>query len=158
MPEKTNSLTGVAGEHYVCAELAKQGYIALMTPKNNPLFDVVATNQAGTRSVSIQVKTRAVDNRQGWKLGKDMEKKHGNPDLFVVLVELKPDQAPDFYIYEHDVLSDRVAAGYQKYIAKPKRDGQKRKDVDFRWFDKTQFGPDDTVRKNAWRIVTDKLK
>jgi hypothetical protein len=158
MPEKTNSLTGVAGEHYVCAELAKQGYIALMTPKNNPLFDVVATNQEGARSVSIQIKTRAADNRQGWKLGKDMEKKHRNPDLFVILVQLKDADAPDFYIYEHDVLSERIAAEYQKYLAKPNRNGQKRKDVDFRWFDEIHFGPEDKARKNAWRIITDKLK
>ena len=158
MPEKTNHLTGVAGEHYVCAELAKQGYIALMTPKNNPLFDVVATNQAGTRSVSIQIKTRPVDNRQGWKLGKDMERKHRNPDLFVILVELKEDTSPAFYIYEHDVLSERITAEYQNYLAKPKRDGQKRKDVDFRWFDEGHFCPDDKARKNAWRFITDQLK
>src|SRR6266516_3431533 len=71
-PNKTartaNNLVGTAGEYYVCAELCRMGYLALLTPKNNPLFDVVATNVDGTTSVSIQVKTRSVDNNQGWKL------------------------------------------------------------------------------------------
>src|SRR2546423_13808926 len=64
----TNNLVGTAGEYYVCAELCRHGYLALLTPKNNPLFDVVATNVEGTVSVSIQVKTRSVHNTQGWKL------------------------------------------------------------------------------------------
>src|SRR6266851_2444310 len=63
-----NNLVGTAGEYYVCAELCRRGYLALLTPKNNPLFDVVATNVDGTTSVSIQVKTRSVHNNQGWKL------------------------------------------------------------------------------------------
>jgi hypothetical protein len=62
------NLVGTAGEYYVCAELCRMGYLALLTPKNNPLFDVVATNVDGTTSVSIQVKTRSVENTQGWKL------------------------------------------------------------------------------------------
>ena len=42
MPPKSNNLTGVTGEYFVCAELGKRGILALLTPKNNPLFDVVA--------------------------------------------------------------------------------------------------------------------
>src|SRR6266576_4439837 len=61
----SNTLTGTAGEYYVCAELCRLGYLALLTPKNNPLFDVVVTNVNGTNSVSIQVKTRSVGNKQG---------------------------------------------------------------------------------------------
>ncbi len=157
MPKKTNSLTGVAGEHYVCAELARRGYIALLTPKNNPLFDVVATNQEGTHSVSIQVKTRAADNKQGWKLGMEMEQKHRNPELFVVLVALKEGDLPDYYVFRRDVLSDRIAEGYRQYLAKPKRDGKPRKELGFRWYDAdflTAFGD----QKNDWKIITDELR
>lgn len=157
MPKKNNSLTGVAGEHYVCAELAKRGYIALMTPKNNPLFDVVATNQEGTHSVSIQVKTKATDNRQGWKLGVDMERKTGNPDLLVVLVDLKAEGSPDFYVYERDVLAARIADLYKGYLSKPKRDGTAKKEVSFRWFDLRDFSPADHGRKNQWGSVEQRL-
>lgn len=70
MPNKaSNNLVGTAGEYYVCAELCRRGFLALLTPKNNPLFDVVTTNAGRTKAVSIQVKTRSIRNEQGWKLG-----------------------------------------------------------------------------------------
>lgn len=59
------TLVGTAGEYHVCAQLCQRGYLALLTPKNNPVFDVIATNHDGTKTVAIQVKTRSVDNKQG---------------------------------------------------------------------------------------------
>jgi hypothetical protein len=67
--KRANNLVGTAGEYYVCAELCRRGFLALFTPKNNPLFDVVAANPVGTKAISIQVKTRSVHNKHGWKLG-----------------------------------------------------------------------------------------
>lgn len=68
-----NNLVGTAGEYYVCAELCRRGYLALLTPKNNPVFDAVATSTDGSKLIPIQVKTRSIRNKQGWKLGADME-------------------------------------------------------------------------------------
>ena len=87
--KSSNNLVGIAGEYYVCAELCRRGYLALLTPKNNPLFDVIASTPDGSKTVSIQVKTRSIRNKQGWKLGKDITTKKGNPDLFIVLVNLE---------------------------------------------------------------------
>src|SRR5437667_10661532 len=84
-----SNLVGTAGEYYVCAELCRLGFLALLTPKNNPIFDVVATNTDGSRTVSIQVKTRSIRNMQGWKLGAGMASSAKNEQLFVVLVNLK---------------------------------------------------------------------
>jgi len=39
-----NSMIGNAGEYYVCAELCRRNILTLITPKNNPLFDVVASD------------------------------------------------------------------------------------------------------------------
>lgn len=128
-----NNLVGTAGEYYVCAELCRRGYLALLTPKNNPLFDVVATDLEGERSVSIQVKTRSIQNTQGWKLGTDIARGHGAPSLFVVLVNLVSSGLPEFYVYEYSVLSQRVAAVYRDYMSKPKRDGSPKKEVGFEW-------------------------
>jgi hypothetical protein len=149
----TNNLVGTAGEYYVCAELCLQGYLALLTPKNNPLFDVVATVPNGVRSVSIQVKTRSIHNEQGWKFGADISKGLAPPGLFVVLVNLKADSSPEYYIYEYPVLAERVAQVYQEYISKPKRDGTPRKEVGFRWFDDVSFNDDDYSRKNNWQPI-----
>lgn len=65
MAKTSNNLLGVTGEYYVCAELGKKGILALLTPKNNPLFDVVAVTPDAVRAVTIQVKTMSQENTQG---------------------------------------------------------------------------------------------
>jgi len=156
LPRKSsNNLIGCAGEYYVCAELCRQGFLSLVTPKNNPLFDVVVTNPEGSDSVAIQVKTKS--NKQGWKVGKDLETPQCNPDLFVVLVDLHTDGKTAFYIYEYNVLSNPVRDAYTAYMSQPKRDGGQRKEVQFRWFDLSHFTDDDTRRKNNWELITKKL-
>jgi hypothetical protein len=151
MPTPTSkNLVGTAGEYYVCAELCRLGYLALMTPKNNPLFDVIATSQDGDETVAIQVKTRSVHNTQGWKFGTDMASDKKSKGLFVVLVNLTDSGTPDFYVYERKELVKRINAIYAAYMAKPKKDGGERKTVDFRWFDEISFTEDDKSRKNDW--------
>lgn len=152
-----NNLVGTAGEYYVCAELCRRGYLALLTPKNNPLFDVVVTNLSGSKSASIQVKTRSPSNNQGWKFGKDITDSPVSRDIFVALVNLLPEGVPEIYIYEHSVLSNRVSELYKKYVTTPKRDGTPRKEVAFRWFDEMQFVEDDKLRKNNWAPIIQAL-
>ena len=62
MPRKSNNLVGVTGEFFVAAELGKRGILALLTPKNNPLFDIVAVTPDASRTISIQVKTMSEHN------------------------------------------------------------------------------------------------
>lgn len=152
MTNKSNTLIGVTGEYYVCAELGKRGILALLTQKNNPLFDIVAVSPDAYRTVTIQVKTMSESNKEGWKLGMDICKKRNNPNLFAVLVNLKEDEI-DYYIYEYDVLSERVEKVYRDYLEKPKRDGSSKKEIAFRWFDLKVFTEDDHLRKNNWDIL-----
>jgi hypothetical protein len=152
MPKKSNNLVGVTGEYYVCAELGKRGILALLTPKNNPLFDIVAVSPEASRTVTIQVKTMSERNNQGWKLGMDICTRKNNPLLFTVLVNLTGSQI-EYYVYEYDILSERVEKSYSDYLIKPKRDGGSRKDIAFRCFDLKQFTPDDHFRKNNWDIL-----
>ena len=51
-----NALIGIAGVHYVVAELSRRGMIALPTVKNVAAYDIVALNIAGTKHANIQVK------------------------------------------------------------------------------------------------------
>ncbi|MBB5349522.1 aspartate-ammonia lyase [Desulfoprunum benzoelyticum] len=151
-----NNLVGTAGEYYVCAELCRRGFLALLTPKNNPIFDVLVTSADGTKTISIQVKTRSIKNKQGWKLGPDMAlKKQG---LFVVLVNMHENGLPDFYVYQHGVLAARVNEVYRAYMAKPKKDGTTKKEVGFRWFDEISFKEDDRSRKNNWKAIEEALR
>ena len=147
-----NNLVGVTGEYYVCAELGKMGILALTAPKNNPLFDVVAITLDAKRTITIQVKTMSLHNKQGWNLGMDITQKKNNPTLFTILVNLKAEEV-SFYIYEYDVLADKIANNYQKYLSKKKRDGGERKDTKLRWFDFKDFQSDDHARKNKWDIL-----
>lgn len=152
MSKKSNNLVGVTGEYYVCAELGKRGILALLTPKNNPLFDIVAVSSDAKRTVTIQVKTMSEQNKQGWKLGMDICERKSNPFLFTVLVNITKENI-DFYIYEYDVLSEKVEQIYSDYLSTPKRNGEGRKDISFRWFDLKQFSDDDFARKNNWSIL-----
>lgn len=154
----SNTLVGVAGEYFVCAELCRLGYLALMTPKNNPLYDVVVANADGTKTVILQVKTRSITNTQGWKLGTDITKKKHNPDFFVALVELKESGMPNIWIYEGDVLAARIENLFSDYMSKPKKDGGQRKDPGFRWYDLRYFEKADHARKNKWSIITKRLE
>jgi hypothetical protein len=152
MAKKSNNLVGVTGEYYVCAELGNRGILALLTPKNNPLFDIVAVSQDAYRTVTIQVKTMSEHNTQGWKLGMDICTRKGNELLYAVLVNITG-SGIDYYIYEYDILSERVERNYDNYLARPKKNGERRKDINFRWHDIKLFTPDDISRKNNWSIL-----
>ena len=147
------NLVGTAGEYYVCAELCRQGILAVLTPKNNPLFDVVATATDGSRSVTIQVKTRSIHNKLGWKLGMNIATADKAKGQFIVLVNLHEKLLPGFYVYTPEDFAVKVQSVYEKYISTPKRDGTPRKAVAFRWFDEISFAPDDHSRKNDWSLV-----
>jgi hypothetical protein len=149
----SKNMVGTAGEYYVCAELCRRNILALITPKNNPLFDIVAADPLGKRTVSIQVKTMSLHNKQGWRLSVDICTKRGNPNLFIVLVNLNADGTNDYYIYEYDALSERVSDIYVEYMSIPKRDGAQRKAVDFRWFDFKYFNDEDRKSLNRWDVL-----
>lgn len=152
-----NNLTGNAGEYFVCSELSKLNILPLITPKNNPLFDIIATNEDGSKHVAIQVKTMGLQNEQGWKLSKQIIVKKNNPNLFMVLVNLKTDAQNTFYVYQYDDFVERVNQVYKQYINTPKRDGGVRKDVGFRWYDYKNFTDDDRNRKCDWSLIKNEL-
>ena len=148
-----NNMIGNAGEYYVCAELCRRNVLALITPKNNPLFDIVASDPEGKRSIQIQVKTMSIDNKQGWKLGVNMTKKHNNPKLFVVLVNMHNQKPNDYYIYKYDDFAQRINEVYKEYISAKKKDGTSKKELKFRFFDFRYFKKKDHNRRNKWSLL-----
>lgn len=153
-----NNLIANAGEFFVCSQLSKRGILTLMTPKNNPLFDIIATDNIGAKHVAIQVKTMGVGNKQGWKLNKQIIVKKNNPNLFLILVDLKENDENKFLIYQYDDFVDRVNQTYETYIIKPHyKTGEKKKDVSFRWFNYKDFNETDEVRMNDWTPILNKL-
>jgi len=157
MAVSKNSMIGNAGEYFVCAELCKRNILALITPKNNPLFDIMASDPEGKRSVHIQVKTMSITNKQGWKLGINMAEKCNNPKLFVVLVNMHDDKPNDYYIYKYDDLAERISEVYKEYISEKKKDGTPKKELKFRFFDFRYFKKKDYNRLNKWSILRFKM-
>lgn len=87
-------LTSIAGEHLVAGELSKRGWIATLTGKNTPGFDVLAARPTGY-TVCIDVKTRSTAYQYAWRLGSGIHIS-GKRD-FTVLVDLGEDDEPPLY-------------------------------------------------------------
>lgn len=149
----SKNLISNAGEYYVCAELCRRNILALLTPKNNPLFDITASDPQGKRTVYIQVKTMGLDNNDGWLLGKKITAKQKNPNLYIVLVNMNPSGENDYYIYEYDVFAAKVGENYKKYISTPKRDGSNRKEMKGRWYKLSYFNELDKQSLNNWELL-----
>lgn len=53
----SNALVGIAGVHYVAAELSRRGLIALPTIRNTAAYDIIVATPDGKKHANIQVKT-----------------------------------------------------------------------------------------------------
>jgi len=51
------ALIGIAGVHYVAAELSRRGLVALPTIRNTAAYDIIVATPDGKRHANIQVKT-----------------------------------------------------------------------------------------------------
>ncbi|HET8917244.1 MAG TPA: hypothetical protein VFN58_04295 [Candidatus Binatia bacterium] len=58
-------LAGVAGEYFVAAELSRRGHIASISLRNTRGIDIIATNKAASRSITIQCKTNQLTRKMG---------------------------------------------------------------------------------------------
>ena len=65
-------LAGVAGEYFVAAELSRRGHIASISLRNTRGIDLLATNEEGSRSITIQCKTNQLA-RKAWVLNEKSE-------------------------------------------------------------------------------------
>src|SRR5438132_7204974 len=99
-PSLSRTLSGVAGEYFVAAELSRRGYVASLTLRNTRGIDILASNHDATKSVGIQVKT-CQGNRADWMLNKKAEADLAKnlAYVFVCLLELG---LPIFYVVPRD--------------------------------------------------------
>ncbi len=111
-------LTGVAGEYFVAAELSRRGYIASISLRNTRGIDILATNQAATRSITIQCKT----NQRGvktWMLNHKSEDFFA-PDHYYVFVALGPaTERPCFHVVPSQTVANFIADLTSSGFARP---------------------------------------
>jgi hypothetical protein len=140
------SSTALAGEYFVAAEIAKMGHIALITLRNTESVDILASNADGTRSVSIQVKTRS-GNAHNWPLNEKAEN-ISSPDLFYVFVTLRGEkERPEYFVVPSQIVAATIKRGHADWLATPGRHGQQHKDNPIRQF--RDYEP----YRETWKIL-----
>jgi hypothetical protein len=78
-------LTGMCGVYFVAAELSRRGFIASPTSRSAMAADILVTDQACTRTFSVQVKTNS-GAASFWLVGKPQP---ASDSHIYVLVNLK---------------------------------------------------------------------
>jgi outer membrane lipoprotein-sorting protein len=137
MPKRKVSsiLVGVAGEYYVAAELSNLGYLASITLRNTKSIDIIATNERGSKTVNIQVKTKSPGKKK-WILSEKNERIR-DKNIFYVFVSLKEGkERPDYHIVPSARIATAVKKGHKEWLKKPGKQGQKHRDSNMRkWSD-----------------------
>ena len=144
---KTNVLTGSAGEYFVAAELSRRGVVAALTMSGTDAFDILAVNKAGC-SCSIQVKTTQYEKKLRWLLSSKDENPKAN---FYVFVNLNgTEKQPDYYIMRATDVAAAIKEEHETWLAKPKRDGTAHKPINMRQIILDQ----QDKSKDRWYLIT----
>ena len=96
MDKISKTLSGVAGEYFVAAELSRRGYIASLTLKNTKGIYLLVSNEDGTKSIGIQVKTNQ-GIEKSWVLNEKNEE-YDSQTLIYIFVNSLSEKIPNFYI------------------------------------------------------------
>jgi hypothetical protein len=129
MKRISSTLSGVAGEYFVAAELSRRGFVASLTLRNTRGIDVLASNADATKSVGIQVKTAQValkkDQRYGgahWMLNVKAETDRGS-HLFYVFVVLPEQGEPSYHVVPSADVAQSVYDSHRLWEKTPGRKG-----------------------------------
>jgi hypothetical protein len=125
------TLVGVAGEYFVAAELTRRGYVASITLRNTRGVDILATNEAASRHVSIQVKTNTT-GRRGWMLNEKSETVTSESHFYVFVNLTDCGTMPEYFIVPCKVVADFIYTDHRQWLAAKGRQGQQRKDTPMR--------------------------
>ena len=145
---KTSSiLIGVSGEYFVAAELSRRGYVASVTLRNTRGIDIIASNEEGSKTVNIQVKTKRFKLKD-WMMNKKAESIK-DKNMFYVFVSLKEeDKKPDYHICPSIEVAKSVSKGHKKWLKTPGRGGKMHVDTSIR-----AWGDPDNKYLDRWDLL-----
>ena len=150
------SLIGNSGEHYVMAELLKQGVTAALTPRNTPAFDILATDGKTTAKIRVKTKSEEFEPWQ-WVIKKDGTIFRGlsREQDFVVLVNLKTKfERPDFYIIPTFQVDSWLKERFEEWLRSPGKHGRahnpenKKRHLNYKFYAQTL-----EVYRDKWAII-----
>ena len=134
MPQKIDkTLIGPAGEHLVLSRLLSAGFLAAPAPRGTRKVDILVNFIDGGEPFMIQVKSTMTGARNGWWLSEKHEDMR-QEDLFYCFVDFLPAQ-PDVYVLPAGLVADHVKTGHATWLATPRKDGGRHKDVPARRID-----------------------
>ena len=118
----TPLLAGVAGEYFVAAELSRRGYIASISLRNTRGIDILATNAAASRSVTIQCKTS--QSRNVWMLSDKSESFYSDNHFYVLVALGGPLERPRYHVVPSAAVAKHVRDNHSNWLARPGRHGR----------------------------------
>ncbi|MGH9369798.1 MAG: hypothetical protein ACRD3M_19270 [Thermoanaerobaculia bacterium] len=123
----------MSGEYFVAAGLSRRGHIASISLRNTRGIDILATNQAAARSITIQVKTNQLAETT-WMLNEKGED-FGSASHYYAFVMLKDlGERPSFYIVASADVASYITTTHREWLTTPGRHGQQRVDSPVRKF------------------------
>lgn len=143
----TPTLTGVAGEYFVAAELSRRGFIASISLRNTRGIDILATNEGATCSVTIQCKTAQAGSKT-WILNEKAESFHSPTHFYVFIALGEVGQSPEYHVVPSTVVARTVRDGHRLWLKKPGRNGRKHVDNPVR-----KFSDLDDAYLNRWDLL-----
>jgi hypothetical protein len=129
-------LTGVAGEYFVAAELSRRGFIASISLRNTRGVDILATNQSGSRSITIQCKT-SQKRQKGWLLNEKSENFVSDNHFYVFVSLGKVGERPQYHVVPSRAVAEQLKTDHRKWLSTPGKGGRKRVDNPVRVFNDT---------------------
>lgn len=129
MPQSTSSesipsvLAGVAGEYFVAAELSRRGYIASISLRNTRGIDILATNQAATRNVTIQCKTSQRGTSK-WVLTDKSEGFQAENHYYVFVALRRAGERPSFHVVPSATVVTAIRESNEQWLRTPGRGGR----------------------------------
>jgi hypothetical protein len=115
-----STLSGIAGEYFVAAELTRRGYIASLTLRNTDGVDILVANLDATKSVAIQVKTRQGTGKR-WVVNKEAEERNSD-NFFFVFVNLNNGGVPSYHVVQSRIVATRISKHHQEVIDRGGKD------------------------------------
>ena len=142
----STTLSGIAGEYFVAAELSRRGYVASVTLRNTRGIDILASKADATKSVGIQVKTKQ-GRGADWMLNRKVESDTAD-NLFFVFVTLNELGNPEYYIVPKGEVAKFVTDSHRKWLVTPGRRGQVHVDTPMR-----KFKDPDGRYRDKWNLL-----
>ena len=133
VPKLEPTLSGVAGQYLVAAELSRRGFIATATLRNTCGVDILASNADGTKAITIQVKTNQ-RSKPTWMLS-DKSETLISETLFYVFVSLNGrGGTPTYYIVDSATVAAYIRKTHSAWLRGTRKDGGKHGNTTIRIF------------------------